>query len=146
MVPVVPIGARRPRRDGALRVGAVVPLDRDHRASLSRPLAALGWDRTTALVDEVEGHRVVVRAGAPTKRRPWLVPVKVTGALDVRAGDQIIVIALPGASEMRVAAAADALQELTGELVPDRVPEPVAQYEVESAKPRSQVRPAFGHG
>lgn len=43
---VVRLPSFRPRRDGATRVGAVVPLDADHRASLPKPLAALGWDRT----------------------------------------------------------------------------------------------------
>ncbi|MBY9074215.1 hypothetical protein K1X13_05200 [Nocardioides sp. WL0053] len=150
---VVRMRTRRPRRDGATRVGAVVPLDSDKRASLAKPLAALGWEKTTKLVAEVDGHRVVVRAGERTAERPWLVAVRVsagrlglpptlTGALAVDGGDQVLAVALPASGELRLVAAADALQELTGELQPDEAAGGASS--AAPSVPSTRVRPAFG--
>lgn len=152
---VVPLQAARPRRDGAIRIGAVVPLDSDKRASLAKPLAALGWDHTTKLVAEVHGHRVVIRTGAPTAAQPWLVPVRtaggrlslpptLTGALAVDGGDQVLAVALPASGELRLLAAADALQELTGEL-PTEQPDTAPAAPAGTFARRTRVRPAFGH-
>lgn len=154
---VVPLRARRPPRDGTARVGAVVPLDRDHRASLAKPLAALGWDRSTDLVAEVHGPRAVIREGKPTTRQPWLVPMKVcagrltlppalTGALAVRGGEQVLAIALPTTGELQLLAAADVLQELTGERPKDAAPtRPVLDPGAQRHAAKSRVRASFGH-
>lgn len=155
---VVPLRTRRPARDGATRVGAVVPLDADHRASLGKPLAALGWDRTTALVAEVHGHRAVVRPGQPTAHQPWLIRIRVsagritlpptlTGALMVGGGDQVLAVALPATGELQLFPAADALQQLTGEQPPNQADSGAAAGAPSPARPapRTRVRPAFGH-
>jgi hypothetical protein len=152
---VMPLRASRPQRDGATRVGALVPLDQDKRASLAKPLAALGWDKDSKLIAEVHGASIVVRAGEPMLQRPWLVririsagrltlPPTVTGALRVEAGDQVLAVALPAQGELRIHAAADALQQVTGELEPVK---PAAPERAGAGPPasRTRVRPAFGH-
>jgi hypothetical protein len=155
---VVPLHTGRPRRDGATRIAALVPLDCDNRASLAKPLAALGWDRTTRLVAEIYGHRAVVRAGEPTETQPWLVAIRVsgarlslpptlTGALAVGGGDQVLAVALPATGELQLFAAADALQELTGDLPRDPAnADSAAASTATQPAPRTRVRPAFGHG
>ncbi len=149
---VVPIRPTRPPRDGVARVGAVVPLDQDHRASLAKALGALGWDRATPLVAQIDGHRAVVREGK--RLHPWQIPVRVasgrvtlpptlTGALRVGPGDQVLAITLPDRGELHLAAA-DALQDITGALTPIQTgaAEPAPVGETEPRRP-SRVRAAF---
>ena len=126
---------RRPRRaprDGAVRVGAIVPLDAQGRAAVGKPAAALGWTNTTALVLVVEDDRVVVREGKRTE--PRLVTVRldaqvrltlsptVIGALRLAPGAQVVVVATPVTGELSVHAAADVLQDLTGVLAAAAAP------------------------
>lgn len=74
------------------------------------------------------------------------IPPTVTGALDVAAGDQVLAVALPGTGRLQLLAAADALQEATGEFAPDPVaPAAVEEATVPAPASRTRVRPAFGH-
>lgn len=116
----------RPARDGVARPGALAPLDGGNRVSLGKVLAALGWDAGTALVATCSPREVVVRAGradAPTlipvpvdSDRRLTLPPSVTGALDVARGEQVLAVAVPATGELHLRAAADVLQQVTGEL------------------------------
>jgi len=145
--------ADRPVRDGAVRVGAAVPLDSQHRASLGKPAAALGWDSATSLVLSVERDRAVVREGRRTSPDLTTVlldrtgrlqlPPNAVGALALLPGDQVIAIALPHERELVLYAAADVLQGLTGVLASPVAAQPEAPVRrVVGARPVS-VREAF---
>lgn len=138
-------------------MGALGPLDGDNRASLGKLLPALGWDTTTPLVAVIDGHTAVVRVGKRTRRAPWLIAVRatggrmtlpppVTGALGIAPGEQVIAIALPDRGELRLLAAADGLQELTGHLDALPTAEPAAQTGRGAPVPvKTRVRAAYGH-
>ncbi|GAA3565694.1 hypothetical protein GCM10022197_21960 [Microlunatus spumicola] len=143
------------RRDGLVRIGALVPMDSTHRVSLAKPLAALGWDTGTDLVVAIEGRQGVVRPGKPTRDNPWLIPARVaggrltvppplTGALALSAGDQVLAIAFPAFDELRLLSAADALQELTGTLTVDDVV-PTVTVAPARVGVSTRIRPAYGH-
>ena len=58
---VVPMRPQpQPTRDGARRHGAIVPLDGQHRASLGKPLTAMGGTCATPLVAVLRGGHAVV--------------------------------------------------------------------------------------
>jgi hypothetical protein len=144
----------RPARDGAKRWGGCVPLDAGGRVSLGKGLAALGWDAATTLVATCSPREVVVRAGradAPTlvpvpvdEDRRLTLPPTVTGALDVARGEQVVAVAVPATGELHLRAAADVLQQVTGDLDTTSDDKPVAEA-VLTAGPagRSRVKTAW---
>ncbi len=151
--PITPLRRSvRPVRDGAHRVGAIVPLDSQHRASLGKAATALGWDSSTSLVLIVDRDRAVIRAGKLTDAR--FVPVQLDragrlqlppvacGALRLLPGDQVVAVAMPDERELALHAASDVLQDLTGVLT-------VIPAEPEAAEPQvagsrgSSIRRAF---
>jgi hypothetical protein len=127
---VVPIRRQpRPVRDGARRHGVIVPLDGQHRASLGKPLTAMGWTAGTPLVAVLrDGHAVVsVRDGGGSPATVALtvdadkrlqLPPTIVASLVLGAGDQLVAIALPDEGELHLHAAGDVLQQLTGPLQP----------------------------
>jgi hypothetical protein len=143
----------RPVRDGAPRVGSIVPLDSQHRASLRKPAAALGWDNSTRLVLSVERDRAVVREGKRTESHLTKValdrtgrlqlPPNVTGALALLPGDQVVAVALPSERELVIHAAADVLQGLTGVLETPAADEPDATVQRVAGDRPASVRRAF---
>ena len=122
----------RPARDGARRHGAVAPLDGQHRASLGKTLAVLGWTGATPLAAVLrDGHaEVSVREGAGSPATvpltidaagPPQLPPTLVGGLDLRGGDQVVAIALPGTGELHLPPAGDVLQQPCSTLSTPRV-------------------------
>lgn len=139
-----------PVRDGVRRTGALAPTDNQGRVHLRKATTALGWEPGTRLVARVDGRSAVVRPGerkspldtpvtADREGRLALPPV-VVAALDLHPGDQVLAIAVPATGQLRLHAAADALQELTGPL---SVPPPTLQDIAPRRKTGTRVKPRF---
>jgi hypothetical protein len=120
----LPHRAARPARDGAARFGGIAALDAQHRVSAAKVATTLGWPAGTPLIATTLSGAVTITAGRADT--PFVVPVPLdadrrltlpptlTGALGVTAGEQVVLIAIPAAGELRLLAAADALQLITG--------------------------------
>lgn len=142
-------------RDGARRHGAIVPLDGQHRASLGKPLTAMGWTCATPLVAVLrDGHAVVsVRDGGGSPATVALtvdadkrlqLPPTIVASLVLGSGDQVVAIALPDAGELHLHAARDVLQQLTGPLQPPApLPEPDATAPPTAGTGRTRIRRAW---
>jgi len=144
-----------PARDGATRPTALGALDDHHRLSLRQVLPTLGWDSTTDLVATFEDGHGVIRAGrcdrptvtrvkAPDNLARLTLPPFLTGALDVRTGDQVLAVAALATGELHVHAAADVAQALTGPVTSQQELSPPATLP-SPATGRGRVRPRFGH-
>ena len=105
------------QRTGPTRPAALGALDDHQRLCLRAVLTALGWDTGTELVATFEDGHGVIRAGqvdhpAVTKVRApdgggrLSLPPFLAGALDVQAGDQVLVVAVLGAGELHLHAGA----------------------------------------
>jgi hypothetical protein len=154
---VVPLrrAALRTVRDGTTRPAALGALDDHQRLSVRAVLTALGWDAGTDLVATVEDGHGVIRAGrvdhpalttvrAPDGAGRLSLPPFLAGALDVRAGDQVLVVAVLSAGELHLHAGVDVMQSLTGPVAP--TPQlPAARPFLPPASGRGRVAPRFGH-
>jgi hypothetical protein len=153
---VVPIRPQpQPVRDGARRHGAIVPLDGQYRASLGKPLTAMGWTRATPLAAVLrDGHAVVsVRDGGGSPATVTLtvdadkrlqLPPTIVASLALSGGDQVVAIALPDEGELHLHAATDVLQQLTGPLQPPASPsKPEATAPPVTGTRRTRIRRAW---
>ncbi|GIL37717.1 hypothetical protein PDTK01_37920 [Phycicoccus sp. DTK01] len=115
------VGSTRTVRDGVPRVLALGPLDDRGRVNAAKPMSALGWSADTELYAIELGQGLVVRPGtsahpgaqpATSDGKRLRLPVPSRAALRVEAGDDVMVIAVPGRDEAYVVSGSDIAQAL----------------------------------